>query len=415
MSIKEEWNHILTKMENHHSIFYKIIQMGKPVFTDKIQTAAVQFDKEGNYLMFLFNENFWNECDEYKKIFVICHEALHIILNHGKRFQEKENPKIFNIAVDIVVNHSLVKDFGFIREEIDAKNEYCWIDTIFGEKKHNGLDYPDDETSEFYYNEIKKDPENNGGSGSSGKSNGNQKLVDEHQALSEEEIKEIMEKVGGELTDDEKTEIDNIISSKMAGNGSGFWASLGTRKVIKNKKWESVIRKWKMKVLKITDVDKEQWSRKSRRMNAYYSDMILPSEAEIEDYDKETKKIDVFFFLDTSGSCYGLKDRFFTAAASLPEDRFNVRLFCFDTKAEETTLESRRVYGGGGTSFACIEEKIRVETEGKKYPSAVFVITDGMGSKVNPIHPERWYWFLSEDNKKYIPIKSNVYNLDDYV
>ena len=95
--------------------------MGKPVFTDRIQTAAVQFDKEGNYLMFLLNEKFWNECDEYKKIFVICHEALHIILNHGKRFQEKENPKIFNIAVDIVVNHSLVKDFGFIREEIDKK------------------------------------------------------------------------------------------------------------------------------------------------------------------------------------------------------------------------------------------------------------------------------------------------------
>lgn len=44
--------------------------MGKPVFTDRIQTAAVQFDKEGNYLMFLFNENFWNECDEYKNI---CH------------------------------------------------------------------------------------------------------------------------------------------------------------------------------------------------------------------------------------------------------------------------------------------------------------------------------------------------------
>lgn len=415
MSIKEEWNHILTKMENHHSIFYKIIQMGKPVFTDRIQTAAVQFDKEGNYLMFLFNENFWNECDEYKKIFVICHEALHIILNHGKRFQEKENPKIFNIAVDIVVNHSLVKDFGFIREEIDKKNEYCWIDTIFGDKKHNNLDYPDDETSEFYYNEIKKDPENNGGSGGFGGSGGNQKLVDEHQALSEEEIKEIMEKVGTELTDGEKAEIDNIISNKMAGNDSGFWSSLGKRKIIKNKKWESVIRKWKMKVLKFTDVEKEQWSRRSRRMNTYYSDMILPSEAEIEDYDKDIKKIDVFFFLDTSGSCYNLKDRFFTAAESLPENRFNIRLFCFDTKAEETTLESRRVYGGGGTSFACIEEKIRVETGDKKYPSAVFIITDGMGNKVDPMHPERWHWFLSENNKKYIPIKSKVYNLDDYV
>ena len=112
-------------------------------------------------------------------------------------------------------------------------------------KNNNNFDYPDDETSEFYYNEIKKDPENNGGSGGFGGSGGNQKLVDEHQALSEEEIKEIMEKVGTELTDDEKAEIDNIISNKMAGNDSGFWSSLGKRKIIKNKKWENVIRNGK--------------------------------------------------------------------------------------------------------------------------------------------------------------------------
>jgi predicted metal-dependent peptidase len=110
-----------------------------------------------------------------------------------------------------------------------------------------------------------------------------------------------------------------------------------------------------------------------------------------------------------------LAERFFTAANSLPKEKFNVRLFCFDTKVEETDLSSGKIYGGGGTCFKIIEDYIQKEkSKNKKYPSAVFIITDGMGSKVIPEHPTRWHWFLSEKNVKYIPKQSFVYNLDDF-
>ena len=44
------------------------------------------------------------------KLFVICHEMLHIILNHGKRSKNtlSENKIAANMALDIVVNHSLI-------------------------------------------------------------------------------------------------------------------------------------------------------------------------------------------------------------------------------------------------------------------------------------------------------------------
>jgi len=143
-------------------------------------------------------------------------------------------------------------------------------------------------------------------------------------------------------------------------------------------------------------------------------DLVLPSEMEEDALDKT--KIEVFFFLDTSGSCIGYKNRFFKAALSLPKN-FNVRLFCFDTQVRETTLISRKIYGGGGTNFGIIEAHIqKVMKEDKcAYPKAVFIITDGWGTAVNPAKAENWYWFLTTNNSRnYIPEKSNVYLLANF-
>jgi hypothetical protein len=131
---------------------------------------------------------------------------------------------------------------------------------------------------------------------------------------------------------------------------------------------------------------------------------------------EEEGKIDVWFFADTSGSCYHLKERFFKAARSLDPARFNVRLFCFDTRVEEVDIQGNRIYGGGGTSFTIIEKKIQevMRNEEVKYPEAVFVITDGWGNPVNPEIPNRWYWFLTTDWIKCIPKESLIHKLKDY-
>ena len=66
--LDKEWKDFGNKLVLHHSLFYKFWQLGKPSFTESIDTAAVVFDKDGNCINFLFNEKFWNECDEYKKL-----------------------------------------------------------------------------------------------------------------------------------------------------------------------------------------------------------------------------------------------------------------------------------------------------------------------------------------------------------
>ncbi len=144
--------------------------------------------------------------------------------------------------------------------------------------------------------------------------------------------------------------------------------------------------------------------------------MFLPSEMEVEDIDKEKNKIEVWFFQDTSGSCSGFAKRFFKAAESLPKDRFNVRMHCFDTRVYETSLEERKLYGFGGTSFTCIENYIqrRIAKENLQYPKAVFIITDGYGNDVHPEHPEVWHWFLSSGYKSHIPKQSKTYLLRNF-
>lgn len=390
--------------------------MGKPYLTDKIPTAAVQFDKEGRFINFLFNEKFWQECDDYKKMFVICHEALHIVLQHGTRFLENVNNQIANIAMDIVVNHSLVRDFGFIRSEVDPNTDYCWVDTVFKDKKYLGFPYPDDESTEFYYNEIeKKLQEENNGEGSNSNGKGNQ-LVDDHSGVSDGELEEIVKEAIDSLDESEKQQLkDSLSKIKKAGTATGNWMNINKIKQVRKRKWETVIKKWQMQIRKLAEAEKEQWIRKSRRMNSYHNGLILPSDAEIECFSMHKNKVNVHFFLDTSGSCINLAERFFTAANSLPKEKFNIRLFCFDTRVEEVDLSAGKIYGGGGTSFDIIENKIQEEKKKtNKYPAAVFIITDGMGTKVTPEFPNRWHWFLSENNKRYIPKESFVYSLSDF-
>jgi predicted metal-dependent peptidase len=144
--------------------------------------------------------------------------------------------------------------------------------------------------------------------------------------------------------------------------------------------------------------------------------VFLPCETEVDAYKVEEDRIEVLFALDTSGSCWGLKDRFFKAAMSLPERKFDINLCCFDTSVYETDLASKKVYGGGGTSFSIIEEYIQKQLKDgkmKRYPT-VFVITDGDGDRVTPQISKNWYFFLSENHRHCIPKESQVFMLSDF-
>lgn len=415
----EEYMSLLSRLDTKHSVFYKLWEMGKPVFTlTETSTAGVMFDSEGDCINFIINYDFWQNQSETQKLFVICHECLHIILNHGIRFfvDKPTDWLLRNQAADLAINHRLINEMGFIREEIDPDDVYCWIDKFFEDNNT-----PQNESVEWYYNRLKNNSDISDDNGSS--------LVDDHNLSdthSEQDYSSVIEDLNESLSEEEKEFVKKILDTtenETLGNtagslGGNIWKFVDNKKVVnKKKKWETVIKNWAKKHMKSIDKEETQWARVNRRFVTLDDNMFLPTEMEIEDREATKDRIEVWFFQDTSGSCFGYSERFFDAARSLPEDKFDVKMHCFDTYVYETTLESGRLYGFGGTSFSCIENYITnyVNKNKCEYPKAVFVITDGWGDYVNPKKPEVWHWFLTPYSTNFcIPEESKTFNLVDF-
>jgi predicted metal-dependent peptidase len=411
----EEFFRLGRMLEQHHAVFYKFWELGRPQFSDEIETAAVKFGPHGETIDFMFNQKFWKGLSEEEKSFVICHECLHVLLEHGKRGDFKL-PMLSNVAMDIAVNNILVNNFGFKRENLEIGKDGCWVDTVF----ENPKGIPTDQSYEFYYLKLKRECE---------KGSCNGKTLDDHSGFagaSEADIDKIMdnlkEKTNPEVRENLKEKLKGHLRNggneggkQASQDAGGFWHSVSIGQVAKKKKWETVITKWSRKYIKKDENDEEQWARTNRRLAAIETDLLLPSEMPVDA--KEESKIDVMFFLDASGSCIHLKDRFFKAALSLPSERFNVMAYSFDTRVYPVDLKKRQVRGGGGTYFHILESfvqsKVNAEKNGE-YPKAIFVITDGYGDPIRPQLANRWYWFLSEGYRDYIPNECHTFMLKDF-
>lgn len=372
-----------TELEKHHGVFSCFWSLTKPIFTNKIPTACVEFNKVGKCINMKINPGFWEELDQTQRMFIVSHECLHVILEHGKRGKGL-NKKVANIAMDIVINESLVSRFGFDKDHIDplvdGNRQFVWLDVI-----SEMIEKPllEGQPFEYYYNKIIE----------SGKELPFTINHDGLESFGDMDISDF-EELAGEIE-----KLENFM--KQAGVDAGNLWRLAVARPVKKKKWETVIKDWVR-----ANLDREvNWRNRPRRMENLPPRFFLPS----ENNDEEKQKINVWFFQDTSGSCVHWADRFFNAALSIPDDRFNVRMFCFDTKVYETSLESKKLYGFGGTSFDCIDQYVRQN----KHPDVIFVITDGYGDRFKPEKAKRWNFFV-DGTFEYVPDGVHKWNLKDF-
>lgn len=373
-----------------HDYFKAAVDLAEFKTNEEIETAHVYSDENKFYIE--YNPKFWESLDFPSQCFVFIHELTHIVFGHLNRFvlTDKANRKKINVAMDLFVNQWVCKTFGFNRYELHDTiiNDCCWVDTVFDDPdiKHN-------ESTEYYFNRL---PDND-----------SYCLVFDPFG-EESEINNNMDQSTPCEEDDQK------LSDQIQRAGSEAMGRLKEIQVkLKRKKpWESVIKKWvRQKIVETRETDM-RWGWPSRKLQLLQrGNMLIQGEGNVYIKHMNPHKINLWMFLDTSGSCVHLANRFFSAAAAIPPDRFNVRLFSFDTRVYELDLKHKQVKGGGGTSFNIIENRIKQE---KKYPDGVFVITDGYGNNVNPQFPERWYWFLTSAYKTYIPAKSHTFNLNNY-
>lgn len=427
----KELTALAIELEDYSSIFYTIWSNVIPEYTTEISTAAVYFDTDHKVTKIGINPDFWDTLDTYTKTFILAHECLHIILDHGIRydFQYKTDHQIANIAMDLAVNHKLVNNFGFNRYLIKDYKNYCWVDTIFKRK------VDDTQSFEYYYNLLKDIESGSSKCGNSLKDSAADSF-DSHEGLDslsqedEESIKEIKESIAKKIKENNsieelkefKQELGDIPSCEMGRPGEPLIPGtiekeIKLKRVPPKKKWESVIKEWTR--YDITEGTEYQWVTEDRRFaSVNKTDLLLPQLGITEG--KDYNKIDILFFLDCSGSCYHLSERFFDAAMTLNPKRFNVRLFSRTTEVCELDITKRviRTRGYGSDDFGCMERFIQKEkAKGIPYPDAIFHITDGgdcSGVMIDPEYPERWHWFLTGNYTRWIPKTCNIHKLSDF-
>jgi predicted metal-dependent peptidase len=415
---QEFWD-LMQELSIFNSVFLALWKMGYPTFTDEIPTAAVRFDEDGQCLQFLFNASYWDSITSYMRSFIICHECLHVILNHGFR-SKGSNPVVANIALDIAVNHMLIRNFGFIRNDLQKWENYCWVETVFKDSKYK--DVPNDRNFEYYYDLIIEDHELL-------KKLGALMIVDDH--FSGDgiplDIEDILDSINEVLTPKEIDEINKVNNSEYGGKGHvGEPLLPGTNSHVFKSVKITISPIWD-KILK--DIEKKtkykrssQFVFKNRRMTFLNNKFMIPNDYEIEM--KVVSKPDLYFYLDCSGSCGHLKELFFRLSQTVDKKKYNVKLFARTTRVKEITKDSNGNYFvptgiGGSDDFRCIENHIQkclIDVSLKKYP-VVIHLTDGgdcSGVMVKPTMPSFWYWFLSGNDRRWIPKEcTNIYSTGD--
>lgn len=431
----EESLEISQLISSHDLIFQTFWSIGTPLFTNNINTAAVGFDRSGKVVYLIINPEFWDSLDILNKAFVICHEALHVILNHGSRGLEYKDQNMVNKAQDIVINEMLIKSFGFNKFEIHNWDKYCFVETMFTNEKIISENINTNGSFYYYMDLLTQNPENAE----------QQQTVDQHQpeksdtgeSISEEEsfindlingaqehiediAKNIKEEIENKLSDKEKYDFGQKIKEDfkndikhLARNPFSSLITANPNPVKKKKKWEEIVRKHLKSSFKYESVDVDSWITNKRSHSCIGDDYMLQGTWKQQKASKEKYKL--VFFLDSSGSCLHHAKRFVKMLKSIPEDKFDIEAYSFDSSIYPINIKSGEVIGGGATYFSILDNKIREITKDKKHPDAIFVLSDGDGDNFNPERPKLWHWILTKRHSlRYIPPLSPRHKMENF-
>lgn len=344
-----------------------------------------------------YNRKFFNDLDIDEMQFVLCHEVLHVALDHFGRRTHRD-PSWWNMANDYVINGMLVQDkIGKMpTKKVDVKDEDGNANQRVGlyDEKYVGW------TSEAVYDDLEKrkvkkqmtldvhlelgkDAKPGGGKGK-GKGPGIE--------LSEEDLKQIRDEFKNKVL-----QAAQAAAGKMPASLQRLVDMLVEPKI----SWRDLLQQ----NIQSCITDDFTWMRPNRKH--MYGGIFLPT------LDKD-ETIDIAIAIDMSGSIsdkmasdflgevYGIMQQY---------NDFTISILCFDTqvynfqtftKDTSDDLLSYECKGGGGTDFSAFwdywkenniePKKAVVFTDGfpfgswgpEGYADTLWVITEGAKTRVKP-------------------------------
>jgi predicted metal-dependent peptidase len=394
-------------LEQYHRVFDTFWSLSEIYFGKKTKTACVAFPPGGRSHMIL-GEAFWAALEEDERIFVIIHECLHVLLDHGVRNARHipgATPRIVNIAQDITINEMIVNLFSFPRGLLRDWSKYCWIETCF----RNPEQIEPNQVFLYYLRKLIEQ----------GVPEGVQTL-DEHDDSDEGGYADDNDPdaLAGQLAQDLSwDELQAMIKNMGPEGGRGISLSPFNieleRRIPPKVNFKDIVAGLKRSELrKRAQKEQESFARTNRRLSS--STMMLPGRVESK---PDPDKLLAAVFFDVSGSCMKYIEHFsrIRQAFEEEEDLFETRTFAFDTSVNEVKT-GEKLGIGGGTYFHIIEQKCTELAKERRYPDCVVVITDGAGNRVVPSKPGRWIWLLTPPYRQtYVPYHSRWFAIDRVV
>ena len=345
-----------------------------------------------------YNREFFKDLDLDELVFVLCHEILHVALDHFGRRTHRD-PTYWNMANDYVINAMLINDkIGKMPTkpvtDPNAQNGETSQRVGLYEAKYANM------TSEAVYDDLQKRKVKKqmtldvhlemGNDANDGK--GKQQTKGIPVKVSEDDLKGIREEIKNKVM-----QAAQAAAGKMPASMKRLLDDLLEPKI----NWRELLQQNIQSCL----TDDFSWMRPNRKH--MYGGIFLPSL-------KKDETIDIQIAIDMSGSISdAMAKDFLSEVVGIMESytSYKVGILCFDTqvynyaeftKDNEADIMSYECKGGGGTSFEAFWDYwIEHELEPKKaviftdgfpcgtwgpenYADTLWIITEGFKTRVKP-------------------------------
>lgn len=103
------------------------------VFSNEYPHAALEFVR-GEFRINA-NPRYWKRITKFQKVFLICHELLHLAFGHWA-VPESMDREWVNVAQDIQVNEYIRSNYPTLTQKMIDVDQQAWIDTVFKDKAY---------------------------------------------------------------------------------------------------------------------------------------------------------------------------------------------------------------------------------------------------------------------------------------
>lgn len=425
--MKDLYDQVITHLDRRYCRFVThVLQVGYPCFTEMVPTTAVWIDPkvDPDKINFGINANFAKEQSLEVIAFAFAHETFHALWHHPHVMPAYDDPKLFNIAADCVINDYLarcgleVPDFACTgKKEVGINCSSLTVMQVYRLLKSQGKSGSD------YEPECGLCVVGIGDGGDPSGSN----MTPEERAAAEALGRKISDMMGdspelfkvlGDMGEEKSAQ------SRIAGDGQSAMRDFASSHEVELN-WAALLREIDPDLFpEVSGLQAMEPTFKSprKKLSGFGGKVILPVyEGASTRKGLGDKKPMLIIAIDTSGSVSEeAKQKFMTLVQSVP--RKSIKLFActFTTEFEPFDPDDPH-YASGGTDFSCIEDFVQHtmrEENLKDYPKSVVVITDGAAgfghSRPTSKEEEGWVWLL-QDGSLHCETVGRVFELEEYV